>query len=246
MSFIFPRKLGRSLNCGKLLWPCSSNRANIIARYGKSPNPLPRRVIPRGVAQTPFLEVHPLSLLVYRAVKDAMPILPTSPSTVTLSETDTLRTLCDKVADSVRTPPRANSSYHIWWLQDVPEDVRDKWHVQVKLAEFKDYDRKAIEPSDKPLADESIQTGDAFMVEFEINGQWLLSTSPAPLFNGPGFFDQRGSSSSTSSTSKALVPSSNSFSSHSWNNTSSGSSSFKPARIISAPIEPGTLGLGNL
>ncbi|KAH8832704.1 hypothetical protein DL96DRAFT_1583058 [Flagelloscypha sp. PMI_526] len=210
--------------------------ANFENWYGKSEHPLPRKVVGRGQALVPVIETHPIPLRVHRIVKDQMVILPTAPGALELSETDTLATLCQQAADSVRGTPQKDAAARVYILADPDKE----WKQQVKRNMIVDNGHKLLEPSDTPLAEVGIEPNDALAVDFNAQSGWILEPAPATsssssssLFTTPGFFDKSGPSSTAITSSKSAM-------------TSTMSSYFKTPRTISQPIDPGTLGLGNL
>ena len=224
-------------------------------RYGQPKWILPRKVITRGIYHDPVLEVMPPRLRVHYLASDGTRSEAQDPAQVTVSSKDTVRNVVSVLARAVRTTD-TDSPTRIWKLPD----GENYPYLDYPVSKLKE--GATIWEADGRLhLDEAlINSGDAFVVEFQTAQGWLIpdpssltqvsgtstplsSTSAAAptnkLFGTSNFFDQLQAKSSPTST----------------DIIKSDSSALKPAVSIKSglttrakvsKIEPGTLGLVNM
>ncbi len=200
--------------------------------------PLPRNTIARGHQKYVGLELYPPRLRVLRmASTNTILVINDAPSHpyVTLSEADSITTLIQRLTKAVAPDPDAalTPPALVWKVDPSGDDFN---YPEYPLSEFNVANSKSITPSDATLADEAIESEDAFVVEFQqADGSWASKSIQTPVFSsGGGFFNRMSSSSSNVVTTRTSSV-----------DTYTGSSLFK-SPIKAKAIEPGTLGLGNM
>ncbi|KAF8916239.1 hypothetical protein CPB85DRAFT_1374694 [Mucidula mucida] len=202
---------------------------HLVSWYGPPDMPLPRNTIARGHQKYVGLELYPPRLRVLRmASTNTILVINDAPSHpyVTLSEADTITTLIQRLTKAVAPDPDAalTPPALVWKVDPSGDDFN---YPEYPLSEFNVANSKSITPSDATLADEAIESEDAFVVEFQ--------QRTTPVFSsGGGFFNRMSSSSSNVVTTRTSSV-----------DTYTGSSLFK-SPIKAKAIEPGTLGLGNM
>lgn len=209
-----------------------------VDRYGEPNITLARTAIARGIQKQVSLELHPPRLRVLRLAStestDANNDAPSHPY-VTLSSSDTMITLCQRLTKAIAPDEDFLPPALIWKVEPSGDDFN---HAEYPLAEFRLDNGKRITPSNATLADEGIESEDAFVIEFaRDDGTWVSSTPVfKPVFSsGSGFFNRLQPSQQTTVTTSRTSTSDSGYS----------NSIFKvPAKTKS--IEPGTLGLGNM
>ncbi|KAG5725448.1 Ubiquitin carboxyl-terminal hydrolase 4 [Termitomyces sp. T112] len=223
------------------VWRC------FVSWYGEAIHPLPRRVIERGTSKQASLELRPPVLRVFRLVKAKSEDL--SLSRITVSAGETIKTLNTLLAAAVVPEGKRGAVYRVWKINTVADDQTS---LEFPVSQLTDLNGKILEDGvDKTLEEECVESDDCFVVEFKDESGWLLETVPAPpstsagrpevLFKSSDSFFHRMSGTSTTptgSTSVARLDSGYSLST-SWKSSFSSISKEKP-------IEPGTLGLGNM
>jgi ubiquitin carboxyl-terminal hydrolase 4/11 len=208
---------------------------SFFVSYGSPPYPLPRKAIERGRNKEISLELYPPRLKVIRLAKDDVWSNPAGPShpLVTVSSSDSLKTLCVSLASAVADAspfPR----YRVW-------KVKDDTHF--KKPEFPLYAMSYESPqlvqdkTDTTVGDEGYQSLDPFVVEFQENGEWIYE-QPKLFSQKNQFFNRFGNSSSTSTLGGLY----NSFAKQSYSSLTNGRSPYSPSK----PLQPGVLGLGNM
>ncbi|KAF9482583.1 cysteine proteinase [Pholiota conissans] len=217
--------------------------------------PLPRRVIARGAARLPSLELRPLRLKSFRLVKAFTSTSNPPHPWVQISAGETISTLCGKLADSISPGSETRSPYRIWRIAEISEDQgeTDFLGSQLLLSEG-----RIVEESTKTLEEEGIESDDAFVVEFKQANGWIVQApktpqkltvveSSRPLFNSnEGFFNKMSATitpvTTTTATYKPSV-----YDGLTTTTLKSTSSALALASKASAKIiEVGTLGLGNM
>lgn len=207
-------------------------------------------MVERGLfAKTAFLEVYPPQIKVMRLSKDPPGVGFPHPI-ISVSMGDTVKDLCTKVADAVKTDETVDTPYRVW----KPTNPSDDWRsIDLPLSVLPEADAKVIDESAQTLGDQNIESGDLFIVEFKQPDGWLVDTNapkkplaieaPPPLFNSKdNFFNRFGASSS----SKATTKTSSEFSTSLETRPTASSFSLKNNYNTSRTLEPGTLGLGNM
>ncbi|EKM81724.1 hypothetical protein AGABI1DRAFT_118809 [Agaricus bisporus var. burnettii JB137-S8] len=218
--------------------------------YGEPLHSLPRRVVPRGAAKEPTLELHPPRFRVLPLARPRCALRSDRPPCkwISLSSGDTMALLCTTLADAVKTPDQTTTPYRIWRVD--PND--DGWENYGFPADRVWPARgKVIEESVKTLEEDGLESEDGFVVEFKQTDGWILNdqgmqpqlpTVNLPIFNSSdGFFNKMGSTSS-SSKSRSI---NNSSSLTTPPKSSSSSTSLSNSRN-SRSLVPGTLGLSNM
>ncbi|KAF5362501.1 hypothetical protein D9756_002293 [Leucocoprinus leucothites] len=221
--------------------------------YGEPSHSLARRVIPRGAAKEPTLELHPPSFKVLPLCKPRSAFRSTSSTSkwIRLSSADSMTLLCAMAAEAVASPNQTTTPYRIWRV----ESMDDGWEYGEFPAErVFPANGKILEESTKTLEEDGLENGDGLVVEFKPQDGWILDekgvssqsqlpTVTVPIFNSnDGFFNKMSGIASSSQ-----------------NRSSDNISSLKtlPSRATSAvsllnnsrnlrTLEPGTLGLGNM
>jgi len=223
-----------------------------VNRYGTPTHPLPRRVIPRGIAQRPTIEMQPLRLKVFKLVRGSVDAASPPHPWITISAGETIATLCTKVSAAV-APENSSVPYRVWKIGIALEDSAQTEFLDSQLPNS---DAKIVDESEKTLEADSIESDDAFVVEFKQPDGWIAEApraiqqptaieGPRPLFgSNDGFFDKLSTS---------LSPSTSTTSTRAgfYNFSSSGSKAFSSLTVgnnkgLMKTLEPGTLGLGNM
>jgi len=223
-------------------------------RYGPAIHPLPRRVIARGAAKLPALELLPLRLKVFRLVK-SLGSTNSSHPWVTISAGETIGELCTKLADAVSPDKETKSPYRVWNLK---ADLDDRTETEFLGSQLPTSDAKIVEESDKSLEEDGIVSDDAFVVEFKQPDGWIADAPKAvqtgvvalensqPLFNSrEGFFNRM----STLSPQRSANSYTRTVFSDRLTNSASRSTSTAMTVVNKSfmkKLEPGTLGLGNM
>lgn len=240
--------------------PSHSNFYPII-RYGTPKFPLSRQVITRGLAQTPALEVYPPRLRGH--------VLTSSPSDEArepayfiVSETLSLKSLYQTILQNAcgEEPPLSATGTRIWKLAEGSN--WDKLHYPATQLQ-KDGATLIDSESIRSVVEALIETGDAFVVERQVDGHWIADMNTIPptrsgittpqatpgetpkLFgSGADFFSRLQSKTSPPSTSVVKATASSSGALKPPLAIKAGPSSF--TRSKAPKLEPGTLGLGNM
>lgn len=230
-----------------------------LYRYGEAKQPLARRVIARGNSRQVSLELYPLRLRVLRLAKGTSEVNTDGPSHpyVTISAGDTIKALCERLANVVSPDPRTYTPYRVWGITTVDENWN---YAQFPSSLLASCDWKLVKESTKTVGEEGIESDDGFVVEFKQPDGWIWDPPKlqnkafailgrrepsAPLFNSnDGFFNRMGSGISSSSSS---FKASESFQSNLLSAPSKPSTSSLPFNNRhTKSLEPGTLGLGNM
>ncbi|KAI0065534.1 cysteine proteinase [Artomyces pyxidatus] len=222
----------------------------LVTWYGPPIHPLSRRVITRGIAREPTLELFPPRLRVFRLV-DASSSLTTTGSTQYVIHSSAATLVKDLLRDLANTvEPASVDEYRVWRVEGA--DLAGCDYPSGRLIQS---GAEVLPSSEKTLADALIESEDAFVVEFMKDGRWIMEVPPAKALNGNGpdfglpnnvppplfsqdtdFFGRMSGSTSTAS----AGPSSNISSSSKQSVTITVPFNKKPS------IDPGTLGLGNM
>lgn len=219
---------------------------HLFTRYGEPAQPLPRNVIPKGITKEPTLELRPPRLKVLLLVKaDSSDITGPPHSYITVSVSDTVRTLCSRMAAVVG--PQNQGPARIWKVEGRQFDGSK--YPSIRLREE---GSEILTPSDTTIEDAMIEPDDAFVVELFENGSFIItdpdklkgnstptttSDVPAPLFSDENDFFKKISNKSTTSTrpeSSSTKPNNSPF--------SFGTSTTRVQHVQ----DPGILGLGNM
>ncbi|KAF8966337.1 hypothetical protein BDZ97DRAFT_1809088 [Flammula alnicola] len=224
--------------------------------YGYPIGTLPRRVIARGAAKLPALELRPLRLKVFRLVKAF-----TSPSNpphrwLTISAGETISDLCTKLAKAVSLGTETQSPYRVWKVGVVSEDQGE---IDFLGSQLPTSDAKIVEEGEKTLEEEGVESDDAFVVEFKQADGWIAEPpkaiqksaafeTPRPLFNSnDGFFNKMSTGISSSPTAaQTYKPSFYDGFTGSASKTASTALTLPNSKPLTKTLEPGTLGLGNM
>ncbi|RPD76448.1 cysteine proteinase [Lentinus tigrinus ALCF2SS1-7] len=226
-----------------------------LPRYGPSPNPLPRKVVERGITKMAALELHPpkfrVHLLVPAVISRSSP-----PKMVAVSSTDKVGDVMQTFAETI-SKEKAAGRYRVWRVASTV--TPDNMLVAADIV--RTHGAILLERTDERTVEgEFVESDESFVVEFTQSDQWVVDTSQvpspssarslpppppppptqnAPLFkSGSDFFSQF-----SQKTSPAVGATSN--------------SSFKSGAVVavnkSGPSarpkvqqEPGTMGLGNM
>ena len=229
---------------------CASYTDFQTFRYGPAIHPLPRRVIARGAAKQPTIELRPLRLKVFRLVKAYVDHESTPYPYLTISAGATISDLCSQLAAAASPGGQTSSPYRIWSL---PSD--DSTRAEILGSQLPLSSAKIIEESERTLEEQELESDDAFVVEFKQSDGWIVEApkavplaieAPPPLFHSTdGFFNKMyPTRSSTSSTLPYKSTLYNAFSSS--GSRPSSTAVTLSSKGISKTMDPGTLGLGNM
>lgn len=227
-------------------FPGQFYKMEFTCRYGEPIQPMPRKVISKGIMKEPTLELRPPRLKVLLLQKsDSMDITGPPHPYVTISIKATVRDLCALLRSTIG--PSKTGVARVWRIEP-SMDVTGSMYPSARLSEDKP---QLLQPSDDIIEDALIQPDDVFVVEFLENGNFIIDPDklskypftndnvPPPLFSDENdFFKKMGSSSS----SKAVVSATK----------TNMSALFKPGGFGSAVThshksqQPGILGLGNM
>ncbi|THH21501.1 hypothetical protein EW146_g63 [Bondarzewia mesenterica] len=241
----------------------------LVNWYGQPSHPISRKVIRRGMRRQLGLELQPPRLRVFR-LTDAPNSTASSSSRdkifINESITASVRDLIKDLATAVGS---TSTEDHRVWKVDAGDTDGSEYPSGFIISSFRDDEKissEILEPSDRTLEDELIESTDAFAVEFAKNGKWLISlpidkkttavsaldVAPPPLFSHDSDFFSRLGQSSTSTSTAVVSSISGTVSSSS---IQASSVLLKPAAPISVSSTnrrkqqsqaPGTLGLGNM
>ncbi|ESK97845.1 ubiquitin carboxyl-terminal hydrolase [Moniliophthora roreri MCA 2997] len=223
---------------------------HLVRWYGRPTTEIARNTVSRGEQKQISLELHPPRFRVLRLSDEATDLLKVdtpSPSYVTLSSHDTLKTLCSRVAKSV-SPTQGFMGPHRVWKVDTSADDFDFNFSQYPASRLNADSKNIVHGSDKTIEEALFETDDAFAVEFKDN-DWIVDLvgeqpAPKPLFSSSdGFFNRMGPKPFSSTTTKSYDTSITAFGSKSTPTTST---TGKMNGSLSKSLEPGTLGLGNM
>jgi ubiquitin carboxyl-terminal hydrolase 4/11 len=217
----------------------------VPVRYGTPNHPLPRRVIERGITKQTSIEIRPPKLHLQRLSSSTSE---ESPRHIVISAGETISALNSKLAAAF-PPKNPSSTYRIWKINPptIYDDTGD-----VTSEELAACDGKLMGDSDKTLEEEGIQSDDWFIIEYQHDGIWLVDEDDQPMTGPPA-----------TAPGKALTPLFNSqegffnkfseFGTAKTTDPGAGTSiKLKPTKSTSIvpakekPIQPGTLGLGNM
>ncbi|KAF7308282.1 hypothetical protein HMN09_00676200 [Mycena chlorophos] len=211
---------------------------DLVAWYGPPTHPLPRQVVPRGISKEASVELYPLRLTVLRMV-DTPTTTESDPAIVVVSVTATVEAASKLIAAAVRPPGMPETApRRVWRANKTPAGGFDS--VEFPLNDYAAHELEILESGPRALEEVGIGMGDVFVVEFKTSLGWLAPMpeaqlpplEPAPLFNsGEGFFQRMGPQPRQTS-SYSIAPYFKSSSSYTG--------------PVAKPIEPGTLGLGNM
>jgi ubiquitin carboxyl-terminal hydrolase 4/11/15 len=200
----------------------------------------------------PSIELRPLRFRLFKLVKEASTDTESKPSWITISAGETVTKLSSEIANAIHPASNTTSPYRIWSIETAPEDENA---FELTSSHLSDARAKIVDGSDKTLEEVSMESDDAFVVEFKQEDGWIVeapkattatpaASNPAPLFNSnEGFFNKMTSTISppkTTTTTVAPFKSPGGF----FDNYSNSSSITN--KSITKSLEPGTLGLGNM
>ena len=193
------------------------------------------------------MELRPPVLRVFRLVKAKSEDI--SLSRITVSAGETVKTLNTLLATAVVPEGKENAAHRVWKIDNVDDDWMS---LEFPISQLTDSNGKILEDNaEKTLEEECVESDDCFVVEFKDESGWLSETIPAPpstsggrpemLFkSSDGFFNRMPGTSTTSIASTSVARLDSGYGqSTSWKSSFSSISKEKP-------IEPGTLGLGNM
>ncbi|PFH51822.1 hypothetical protein AMATHDRAFT_74701 [Amanita thiersii Skay4041] len=217
---------------------------SLVAWYGPVSHPLPRRVVPRGVAKQASLELHPPYFKVARLAKQ-QGLTETPYPPLVVSSGDTVATLHAKLADVVDPNAQSRPAFRVWSLQ-TPDINFDS--ALISLTIFLGIKGRLLEPSNQTIEEAGIQSDDGFVVEvMDEQQRWLTGSADStqinnesPIFkSSEGFFNIMNSSPSMKVTVRRTgVPIGTTL-----------TTAKTPTTMLSNSVKtliPGTLGLGNM
>ncbi|KAF7309998.1 hypothetical protein MIND_00372600 [Mycena indigotica] len=214
---------------------------DFVSWYGAPTYTLPRQVVQRGVMNELSVELYPLRLSVLRMVSvRSLDDQETEPATVVVSATSSIEEASKLLVASVRPSDVPEKGPRRIWRANKPP-VLGFETIEFLVDDYARYECEVFDMGPRTLDEMGIQQDDHFVVEFK-GDQWLAPTPPEksvtivgpvapPMFpSNEGFFNKMGNS-------RAVGPKS--------------SPTFTPRFTPIAgpplkPIEPGTLGLGNM
>lgn len=145
---------------------------SFVTWYGPPQQPVPRRVIARGSAKLPSLELYPLQLKAFRLVReDPQAGSNESPfPKLVISAGETVGNLCSELVKAVSPNLETHIPYRVWKL----ENGHGEWEYgEYPSSQLTISGGKIIEESHKTLEEEGIQADDAFVVEFK-QDTWIV------------------------------------------------------------------------
>lgn len=228
-------------NCGPLLH---------LSRYGQPEITLKRKVVPRGNLKYPALEIYPPVFRCLRMSKqdNVSAALPGDQSpflTIEMSSNDKVKALYQRlaIASSTVKPFTPSIIYRVWRVSAQASDLN---YTEMPLSVFRGLEREIVAESEGTVEDAGYQMNDAFVVEFQQSGTWIIgdlatTTDSTPIFSGEGFFDRMQGSSGGALRNEPGI----------YNRivrpaAKAAASFFTPNNRQLRPMEPGTLGLGNM
>ncbi|KAI0629147.1 cysteine proteinase [Trametes polyzona] len=225
--------------------------------YGQSTYPLPRKVIARGLAQEPVLELRPPSFKVLMLTPTNLPGQAIPPHEVTVSSTDSVRGARQAFATAVNPAKASSGEFRVWKISaDASTD-----QLLFPVDRLRTCGAALLEDSENTVGDELVDSSEVFVVELMHRDKWQIeasdvappldatpagsvppppppSTQPGPLFgSGPDFFTTLQQKKAP-----AAETSSSTFKSGPVVTVSKPGPSTRPK----AQHDPGTLGLGNM
>ena len=230
----------------------------IFPRYGKARYELPRKVIARGVQAETSLELHPPRLMVHVLTNKTVPGVTIPPRVITVSTNDTIEQLYEVVLSSLPAP--SSRQRRIWKLSESDTSWEQ---LSYSPDQLKQRGAVVLEPTRHTIDEKLVMTGDALVVEFQEDNDWVVNLSDIPQqptrdtvsesqstvthstpkrFSENGFLDlmQKNNaptvSNVTSSPAKPVLS----------NASNRVGSSSVVTRSKGGAMEPGTLGLGNM
>ncbi|KAJ7180962.1 hypothetical protein C8R46DRAFT_1071015 [Mycena filopes] len=227
---------------------------DFVSWYGEPKHPLPRKVITRGEAKEPTVELYPFRMTVMRMVRTRS-VTPDEAASLTISSAETVSDLTHALATRVRPRDLPESTPFRVWKADAPPTAGFDLE-EFLVDDLSTYECEIVDGSAKSLEEAGFQQSDAFVVEFKSPEGWLVENVGAvpqlppledaiplaptvPLFpSGEGFFAKMGNQRPTQRSSSPKITSP--FFGPFGRNAASSSSA------ASKPLEPGTLGLGNM
>ncbi|OCH87381.1 UCH-domain-containing protein [Obba rivulosa] len=228
--------------------------------YGLPRYQLPRKVITRGLANEPSLELHPPRVTVYTLIAFAPPgTFTVKPREVAISSKDTLSTVCRTFAEQFARFEVDRREYRVWKLSDGASHPNIRYTPDL----LKQHGASLLDRSDKTVEEEMIEAGDGFVVEFQQNGFWVVDPSEIPA-SGTGTLSESQQTEKALPAGPLFSDGADFFGSLQKRPTSpkrdatSVSSAFSPRRLWpdtgssseanskSSTQLPGTLGLGNM
>ena len=146
-------------------------------RYGLSPNPLPRKVIERGITKLATLELHPPKFRVH-LLAPAMFGRSSPPKMVTVSSTDKIKDVIPTFAEAISKEQAAIGRYRVW---RVPSTVTQDNVLLVAADALRTHGGTLLgENDDRTVEGEFVGSDESFAVEFVQSGQWLVDASQVP------------------------------------------------------------------
>ena len=221
-------------------------------RYGPATYPLPRQVVGRGELKQAALELFPPHFFVARLIHEGQATLgsnsyPPLPP-LHLSSGESVATLHGKLADAILPNAQTRPIFRVWCLDTSADNHFESDHVDPRFIDGKAH---LLEPSNVTLEESSVEAGDAFVVEFMDQRQrWIMDDAanktktqqtPPPIFNSSDSFFNRMSSASPTATRSITAQAALKAISNTISRPSAASLS-----TALKPIQPGTLGLGNM
>ncbi|KAK2463565.1 hypothetical protein APHAL10511_004316 [Amanita phalloides] len=217
-----------------------------ITWYGPANYVLPRQVVGRGALKQASLELFPPHFLVAKLVPEDQHTAARQPyPPLVLSSGETVRTLLGKLADVILPNIQNKPLFRVWSL----ESSADSFEFGQVTPSFLDAKAHLLEPSDITLEESALESGDAFVVELQVQGQrWIVdettvssrtqqNEAPFPIFNSSQAFFNRMYSASPQANRSTMTPMKKLMGSRAATTSMSGTMK---------PIVPGTLGLGNM
>ena len=187
--------------------------------------------------QQPIIEMHPLTLKVFRVADPSSPTAGPLVHGLSISAAATVKELHRAIHALFNVP---DTSFRVWSANEVPEGTP----YDVSKLKEGNPNHKLWSETDDLLESEYVENGDCFAVEFQKDGKWPSNTTPqnhtpAPLFGtGSDFFGKMQARGFGSKTDDAKPATATSSKISLWKNSTPTSSK--------RALEPGTLGLGNM
>ncbi|KAJ7068863.1 hypothetical protein B0H15DRAFT_871868, partial [Mycena belliarum] len=223
---------------------------DFVSWYGQPKYPLPRNVILRGEQKHTTIELYPLRVNVMRLTRNRSED-ETDPPFITISCAESVLSLTAALAKRVRPIGVEESGpFRVWKAVAAP--LSGFTSQELPIEDMTSCQCEIVDGTSKSLEESGVMSGDNYVVEFkEALAGWLVDSPPplepaatipqnAPLFkSGDGFFARMNNNNQRSSSQASTSPRNTSPFSSFTRGSLAGSS-------YSKPLEPGTLGLGNM
>ncbi|OBZ73858.1 putative ubiquitin carboxyl-terminal hydrolase 12 [Grifola frondosa] len=143
----------------------------LVGWYGTPIRPLPRKVIARGIVEEPTLELHPPHVKVHNLTKVVIPGVSIPPRDIAISSRDTVADVCRVFAARILGDSIDGQQYRVWRIREGGHELLSYTPNMLKQQ------RATLinaEDEGKTVEDALIESGDTFVVELQVDGQWQV------------------------------------------------------------------------